>query len=83
MLDPKARKEMMRLLTDFGTIGMTFAFSIFIGVWFGYFLDHKVFGGRTTPVFTLFFLLVGIGAAFKNLWQFIRRDTEKDKKNDR
>jgi len=80
MLDPEARKEMMRLLADFGTIGMTFAFSIFIGVWFGYFLDHKVFGGRTTPGFTLFFLLVGIAAAFKNLWQFIRRGTEKDKK---
>lgn len=81
MLDPESRKELMRLLADFGTIGMTVAFSIFIGVWIGYFIDHKVFGGRTTPGFTLFFLLVGIIAAFRNLWLFIRRSTREDKKD--
>ena len=81
MLDRDSRKEMMKLMAEFGTIGMTVAFSIFIGVWIGYYLDHKVFGGRTTPGFTLFFLVVGIIAAFKNLLGFIRRNTEKDKKD--
>ncbi len=81
MLDRDSRKEMMKLMTEFGTIGMTIAFSIFIGIWIGYYLDHKVFGGRTKPWLTLFFLLVGIIAAFKNLWGFIRRNTEKDSKD--
>ena len=81
MFDPDSRKEMMKLMAEFGTIGMTVAFSIFIGIWIGYFLDHKVFGGRTTPGFTLFFLLLGIIAAFKNLWSFMRRHAEKDDKD--
>ena len=41
------RKEYMKLLADFSTIGMTVAFSIFIGVGIGYYLDNKVFDGRT------------------------------------
>ncbi len=67
------RKEIMKLLADFGTIGMTVAFSIFIGVGIGYFLDHKVFGGRTRPWFTLIFLGVGVAAAFKNLYTMSKR----------
>lgn len=67
------RKEIMRLLADFSTIGMTVAFSIFIGVGIGYFLDHKVFDGRTSPWFTLIFLGFGVAAAFKNLFSMARR----------
>ncbi len=67
------RKEAMKLLADFSTIGMTVAFSIFIGVGFGYFLDHKVFGGRTKPWLTLIFLGLGVAAAFKNLFHMARR----------
>ncbi|MBU0484235.1 MAG: AtpZ/AtpI family protein [Proteobacteria bacterium] len=69
------RREYMRLLADFSTIGMTVAFSIFIGLGFGYYLDHKVFGGRTTPVFTMVFLGFGIFAGFLNLYRLaIRKD---------
>ncbi len=67
------RKEMMKLLADFSTIGMAVAFSIFVGVGIGYFLDHKVFGGRTSPWFTLIFLGFGVVAAFKNLFTMARR----------
>lgn len=67
------RKEMMRLLGDFSTIGMSVAFSIFIGVGIGYWLDHKVFNGRTSPWLTLLFLGFGVAAAFKNLYMMSRR----------
>lgn len=67
------RREMMKLLADFSTIGMSVAFSIFIGVGIGYFLDHKVFDDRTSPWFTLIFLGFGIAAAFKNLYMMARR----------
>lgn len=63
----------MKLLADFSTIGMTMAFSVFIGLGIGYVLDHKVFGGRTTPWLTLIFLGFGIFAAFKNLFAMARR----------
>jgi ATP synthase protein I len=67
------RKEMIKLLADFSTIGMTVAFSIFIGLGIGYFIDHKVFGGRTSPWFTLVFLGFGVIAAFLNLYRMARR----------
>ncbi len=67
------RKEIMKLLADFSTIGMTVAFSIFIGVGIGYYLDHKVFDGRTSPWLTLIFLGFGVAAAFKNLYKMATR----------
>ncbi len=67
------RKEVLKLLSDFGTVGMTVSFSIFIGVGIGYWLDHKVFKGRTEPWLTLIFLGLGIAAAFKNLYRMTRR----------
>jgi F0F1-type ATP synthase assembly protein I len=70
---PDNRREIIKLLADFSTIGMTVAFSIFIGVGIGYLLDHKVFGGRTSPWFTLVFLGFGVVAAFLNLYRMARR----------
>ena len=67
------RREIIKLLADFSTIGMTVAFSIFIGVGIGYYLDHKVFDGRTSPWLTLIFLGLGVAAAFKNLYRMATR----------
>lgn len=68
-----SRKEMVRLLADFGNIGLTMVASIFIGLGIGYWLDHKLFDGKTTPWFTLIFLGLGIAAGFKNLFLLARR----------
>jgi ATP synthase protein I len=67
------RKEIMKLIGEFSTIGISFAASIFIGIGFGYFLDHKVFKGNTAPWLTLIFLGFGIAAGFKNLYMLTRR----------
>lgn len=50
--------------------GLVFFLSIAIGGVIGYYLD-KFFG--TSPYLLLFFLLMGIIAGFRNLWQFIKR----------
>jgi len=68
-----SRREMMKLLGDFSTIGLTLAASIFIGVGIGYLLDHKVFRGRTSPWLTLIFLGFGIAAGFRNLYILTKR----------
>ncbi|MFU8819347.1 MAG: AtpZ/AtpI family protein [Desulfurivibrio sp.] len=67
------RKEVLKLLATFGTIGMTMVFSIFIGLGVGYFLDHKVFDGRTAPWLTMLFLAFGVAAAFKNMYTLSQR----------
>ncbi|MFH7321109.1 AtpZ/AtpI family protein [Desulfurivibrio sp. D14AmB] len=67
------QKEVLKLLATFGTIGMTMVFSIFIGLGIGYFLDHKVFDGRTAPWLTMLFLAFGVAAAFKNMYSLSQR----------
>jgi ATP synthase protein I len=68
-----SRKEMIKMMADFSTIGMSVAFSVFIGVGIGYLLDNKVFDGRTHPWFTLIFLGFGVAAAFLNLYRMATR----------
>lgn len=68
-----SRKETIKLLATFSTIGMTMAFAIFIGLGFGYFLDQYVFDDKTSPWFTLIFLGLGVVAAFKNLFALAKR----------
>lgn len=67
------RKEYMKLLADFSTIGLTLASSVFIGFGIGYLLDTKVFGGKTTPWFMFIFLVLGVFAGFRNLYQLAQR----------
>lgn len=67
------KQEVWKLLATFGTIGMTMVFSVFIGLGVGYFLDHKLFDGRTAPWLTLLFLAFGVAAAFKNLYVLSQR----------
>lgn len=66
-------REALKLLTVFGTAGLTMASSVFIGFGFGYYLDHKVFGDKTSPWLTFLFLGLGIFAAFKSLYQMSKR----------
>ena len=68
-----SRKEIMKLLNDFSTIGLSLAASIFIGLGFGYLLDQKVFKGKTAPWLTLIFLGFGIAAGFRNLYKLAKR----------
>jgi len=67
------RKEVMKLLADFSTIGLTLAASIFVGLGIGYYLDNKVFDGKTSPWLTLIFLGFGIAAGFRNLYALTKR----------
>ncbi|MCF6290830.1 MAG: AtpZ/AtpI family protein [Desulfobacterales bacterium] len=67
------RKELMKMLGDFSTIGLTLASAIFVGFGIGYWLDKKVFNNRTTPWFMLIFLGLGIAAGFRNLYQLTKR----------
>ncbi|MDP2104346.1 MAG: AtpZ/AtpI family protein [Desulfobulbaceae bacterium] len=68
------RKELMRLLADFSTIGLSLASSIFVGFGMGYLLDEKLFGGRTTPWFMLIFFGFGVFAGFRTLYRLTRRN---------
>ena len=67
------RREMFRQLAVYSHVGMSFVFSIIIGFGIGWFLDNKLFNGRTAPYLTFIFLAFGIAAGFKNLWDLTRK----------
>jgi F0F1-type ATP synthase assembly protein I len=69
----KESRQMFRELAVYSQSGMTFVFSIFVGLGIGWYLDHKVFDGRTVPYLTFIFLGLGIIAGFKHLWELSRR----------
>ena len=54
----------------FGSIGMTFSLSIFIGLFLGLWLD-RIF--ETGPVLTFVFLGAGIAAGFRSIGKLIKR----------
>ena len=59
-------------LARYSQIGTTFAASIFIGLGIGWWLDNKLFAGRTSPWCSFIFLGFGIAAGFKHLWDLSR-----------
>ncbi len=65
----ESNKEIFRLLSVYGHIGMTMVLSMFIGLEMGWYLDNKVFNGKTAPYLTFIFLGFGIAAGFMNLWR--------------
>ena len=66
-------REMFRQLAVYSHVGMSFVFSIIIGFGIGWFLDNKLFNGRTAPYLTFIFLAFGSAAGFKNLWDLTRK----------
>ena len=69
----ESRKEIFRQLGVYSHVGMTFVCSIFIGLGIGWYLDNKVFDGKTAPYLMFIFLGFGIVAGFRNLWQLTKQ----------
>lgn len=75
------KNGILRDLAVYGQSGSTFAFCVVIGLGAGWYLDNKVFTGRTEPWLTLIFLGFGIAAGFKQLWDLSRKIAEDDEKH--
>jgi ATP synthase protein I len=73
-MEEKDRK-LLRMLGALSTVGITMVVSTVIGYFIGHYLDGR-FG--TTPWLTLVFLLLGIAAGFKNLYDQTRRLMDLD-----
>ncbi len=67
------RRDTLRLVTKFSAGTLEMGISVAVGAGIGYVLDTRVFGGRTTPWLTLFWLLCGVIAGFRSLLRVLRR----------
>lgn len=66
----KETSKNIRELAYYSSLGLTVAISIFIGLFFGVWLDGKF---ETSPVLTFLFLGLGIAAGFRNLVRAAKR----------
>ena len=69
-------KEVMRQFAYLGQLGITFATCSFIGFGAGYFIDHKVFSGRWSPLFMFIGLVFGIVAGYRVLFGVLQRSKD-------
>jgi len=76
-MEEKDRK-LFRVLGALSTVGITLVVATVIGYFIGHYLDGR-FG--TTPWLTLVFLLLGIAAGFKNLYDQTRNLMDMDKQD--
>lgn len=84
-MDPSTKKainEAVQQLSTAVTMATGLVCSSFAGVWFGYFLDTKVFDGRTHPWLTLIFLFFGIAGGIRGLFVMAKRFQEKEDQAD-
>ena len=76
-MEEKDRK-LLRVLGALSTVGITLVVATVIGYLIGHYLDGRY---GTTPWLTLVFLLLGIAAGFKNLYDQTRRLMDVDKQD--
>lgn len=57
------------------SVGIAMVLAIFGSLYFGHWLDNK-FG--TLPYFTIIFLLIGVFAGFKNIYNLIQRNFKNE-----
>jgi ATP synthase protein I len=77
IVEEKDRK-LLRMLGALSTVGITLVVATVIGYLIGHYLDGRY---GTTPWLTLVFLLLGIAAGFKNLYDQTRRLMDLDKQD--
>ena len=78
----KDDKEFWRGMYNLATVGMNIVIATFIGLAMGWFLDNKLFGGKTAPWLTLAFLLFGIIAGFRNVFRITKEFSDNNPDED-
>lgn len=59
---------------ELSTLGITLVVSTFLGLAIGLFLDKKL---KTSPLFTIIFLILGIIAGFVNIFKIVSKMDKK------
>jgi ATP synthase protein I len=79
--DGEDKKQAVRSMLAYGSLGIEMGLSVVIGIGIGYYLD-SYFG--TKPVLTVIFMLLGVIAGFRRLYMIWKAlDKEDKQKRDR
>ncbi|HOJ43519.1 MAG TPA: AtpZ/AtpI family protein [Syntrophorhabdaceae bacterium] len=78
MVVKDTKKETIKSLIDFSSLGLEMGLSVAIGLGMGYFLDRFF---KTYPYLTIIFTCFGIGAAFKTIIVLIKKMKKENERN--
>ncbi|MCX5804234.1 MAG: AtpZ/AtpI family protein [Proteobacteria bacterium] len=73
-----SKKDVVRSLISYSSLGLEMGLSVAIGVAIGYFLDSYF---KTYPYLTVIFMIFGIVAALKTIYTLlkrVKRENERD-----
>ncbi len=68
------KKEAFTSFLTYGSLGLEMGLSVAIGIGIGYYLDRFF---KTSPILTLIFLMFGVAAGMKRLYQ-VWKKVEKE-----
>mgnify|MGYP005846932099 CR=1 FL=1 len=73
------KREVVKSLLSYSTLGLEMGLCVAIGIGIGFFLDRYF---QTSPVLTIIFMIFGVIAAMKTIYQLMRKlekENERDK----
>ncbi|AOY75576.1 AtpZ/AtpI family protein [Clostridium formicaceticum] len=77
MSTQKGKGNLLENLALISQIGISMIIPIIGGLYIGRWLDTKV---GTQPIFLFVFIVMGVGAAFVNLFKITTKDVQKNKR---
>ena len=75
------KREALTTFFTYGTLGLEMGISVAIGIGIGYYLDRYF---KTSPILTLVFLMFGVAAGMKRLyqvWKKVEKESEGEGRN--
>jgi ATP synthase protein I len=72
------KRDVIKSLLSYGSLGIEMGLCVAIGIGIGYFLD-RYFG--TSPYLTIIFMIFGIIAALKTIYQLMKKLEREDERN--
>ncbi len=72
------KKDVVKSLLSYSSLGLEMGLSVVIGIGIGYFLDYYF---KTSPYLTIIFMLFGIVAAFKTIYMLLKKVKKEDERN--
>ncbi len=73
-----SKKDVVRSLLSYSSLGLEMGLSVAIGIALGYFLDSFF---KTSPYLTIIFMIFGVTAAMKTIFMLlkkVKKDNERD-----
>lgn len=73
-----SKKDVVRSLLSYSSLGLEMGLSVAIGIAIGYFLDSFF---KTSPYLTIIFMIFGVAAAMKTIFTLLKK-VQKDDERD-